>query len=189
MRPGGFLVYDNSKPLARELERPDIIDVGIPIASLLLTEFNDLKQRQLFKNIVYVGALSALLDVDFTILTGMVSDQYKGKDALIRPNIHALELGRQYAQDYLDAPLPIRVRATDAVGDRIMIDGNTAAALGCIYGGATVAAWYPITPSSSMAETFERYVDQLRIDPESGNKKGVVIQAEDERGVDVVVRR
>jgi 2-oxoglutarate ferredoxin oxidoreductase subunit alpha len=180
LRPGGFLVYDSSKPLARELERPDIIDVGIPIASLLLTEFNDLKQRQLFKNIVYVGALSALLDIDFTILTAMVSDQYKGKDALIRPNIHALELGRQYAQDYLDAPLPIRVRATDAVGDRIMIDGNTAAALGCIYGGATVAAWYPITPSSSMAEAFERYVNQLRLDPETGNKKGVVIQAEDE---------
>lgn len=180
LRPGGFLVYDNSKPLARELERPDIIDVGIPIASLLLAEFNDLKQRQLFKNIVYVGVLSALLDIDFTILTAMVSDQYKGKDALIRPNIHALEFGRQYAQDYLDAPLPIRVRATDAVGDRIMIDGNTAAALGCIYGGATVAAWYPITPSSSMAEAFERYVDQLRLDPETGNKKGVVIQAEDE---------
>lgn len=180
LRPGGFLVYDNSKPLARELVRPDIIDVGIPIASLLLAEFNDLKQRQLFKNIVYVGVLSALLDIDFTILTAMVSDQYKGKDALIRPNIHALEFGRQYAQDYLDAPLPIRVRATDAVGDRIMIDGNTAAALGCIYGGATVAAWYPITPSSSMAEAFERYVDQLRLDPETGNKKGVVIQAEDE---------
>lgn len=180
LRPGGFLVYDNSKPLARELERPDIIDVGIPIASLLLAEFNDLKQRQLFKNIVYVGVLSALLDIDFTILTAMVSDQYKGKDALIRPNIHALEFGRQYARDYLDAPLPIRVRATDAVGDRIMIDGNTAAALGCIYGGATVAAWYPITPSSSMAEAFERYVDQLRLDPETGNKKGVVIQAEDE---------
>ncbi|MEE9254095.1 MAG: 2-oxoacid:acceptor oxidoreductase subunit alpha [Pseudomonadales bacterium] len=180
LRPGGYFVYDSSKPLARELERSDIIEVGIPIASMLLTEFHDPKQRQLFKNIVYVGALSALLDMDFTILTGMVSDQYKGKEALIQPNIHALELGRKYAQDYLDSPLPLRVRTTDAVGDRIMIDGNTAAALGCIYGGATVAAWYPITPSTSMAEAFERYLNQLRVEPDTGNRKGVVIQAEDE---------
>lgn len=180
LRPDGYLVYDNSKPLARELRRGDIYEVGIPIASLLVTEFHDPKQRQLFKNIVYVGALAALLDMDFTILTGMVSDQYKGKDALIQPNIHALEIGHQYALDYLECPLPFRVRPTDALGDRIMIDGNTAAALGCIYGGATVAAWYPITPSTSMAEAFERYLGQLRVDPETGQRKGAVIQAEDE---------
>jgi 2-oxoglutarate ferredoxin oxidoreductase subunit alpha len=180
LRPDGYLVYDSSKPLARELRRSDINEVGIPIASLLVTEFHDPKQRQLFKNIVYVGALAALLDMDFTILTGMVSDQYKGKDALIQPNIHALEIGHQYALDYLECPLPFRVRPTDALGDRIMIDGNTAAALGCIYGGATVAAWYPITPSTSMAEAFERYLGQLRVDPETGQRKGAVIQAEDE---------
>ncbi|MEJ2133114.1 MAG: 2-oxoacid:acceptor oxidoreductase family protein, partial [Gammaproteobacteria bacterium] len=112
LRPDGYLVYDSSKPLARELRRSDINEVGIPIASLLVTEFHDPKQRQLFKNIVYVGALAALLDMDFTILTGMVSDQYKGKDALIQPNIHALEIGHQYALDYLECPLPFRVRPT-----------------------------------------------------------------------------
>jgi 2-oxoglutarate ferredoxin oxidoreductase subunit alpha len=177
--PGGYLFYDNSKPLARELVRNDIVEVGIPISAMLLAEFQDPKQRQLFKNITYLGALSALLNIDFDILTGMVGEQYKGKDALIKPNIHALEIGRNYAFEYLECPLGVQVRASDAVGDRIMINGNTAAGLGCIYGGATVCAWYPITPSTSLVEAFERYANQLRLDDE-GRCKFAVVQAEDE---------
>lgn len=180
VKPGGFLLYDNSKALAPELYRSDITEIGIPISTLLLSEFDDPKQRGLFKNITYLGALSALLSIEFDVITGMVSTQYKGKDDLIRPNIHALEIGRSYARDYLDCPLPIQVRRSDQVGDRIFVDGNTAAALGALYGGATVVAWYPITPSTSVAEAFERYAERLRVDRESGERKFAIIQAEDE---------
>lgn len=180
LKPGGYLLYDNSKPLARELRRSDIKEIGIPISTLLLSEFDDPKQRQLFKNITYLGALSALLNIEFEVITDMVSVQYKGKDDLIRPNIHALEIGRSYARDYLECPLPFQVRRADLNGDKIMIDGNTAAALGALYGGATVCAWYPITPSTSVAEAFERYAERLRLDKERGERRFAIIQAEDE---------
>jgi 2-oxoglutarate/2-oxoacid ferredoxin oxidoreductase subunit alpha len=180
LKPGGYLMYDNSKPLPASLRRSDIREIGIPLANLLLSEYSDIKQRGLFKNITYLGALAELLNIEFDVITGMVSAQYKGKDALIRPNIHALEIGRNYARDYLDGPLPIQVRRTDGVGDQIMIDGNTAAALGALYGGATVCAWYPITPSTSVAEAFEKYANQLRIDKETGQNHFAIIQSEDE---------
>lgn len=178
--PGGYLLYDNSKPIAKTLKRDDITEIGIPLSTMLLPEFTDPKQRSLFKNITYLGALSGLLNIDFEVITGMVATQYKGKDALIQPNIHALELGRQYAYEYLNAPLPIQVRQSDQVGDRIMIDGNAAAALGALYGGATVCAWYPITPSTSVAEAFELHANRLRVEHDSGQKKFAIVQAEDE---------
>ena len=180
LKPGGYLFYDNSKPLAASLKRSDIKEVGMPIATLLLAEFKDLKQRSLFKNIVYLGALSALLNIEFEVITGMVAKQYKGKDDLIQPNIHALELGRRYALDYLDGPIEHQVRRAPANDGKILIDGNTAAALGALYGGATVCAWYPITPSTSMAEAFERYANRLRVDRKTGRRKFAVMQAEDE---------
>ena len=159
IKPGGYLIYDNSKPLARALRRDDVTEIGIPLTTLLMPEFDDIKQRGLFKNITYLGALAALLDIEFDVITGMVSTQYKGKTALIAPNIRALELGRDYALQYLEAPLKFQVRRTNQIGNRIMVDGNTAAALGALYGGATVCAWYPITPSTSVAEAFERYAN------------------------------
>jgi 2-oxoglutarate/2-oxoacid ferredoxin oxidoreductase subunit alpha len=180
VKPGGFLLYDNSKPLARSLQRNDITELGIPISTMLLSEFSDPKQRGLFKNMTYLGALAGLLNIEFDVITGMVATQYQGKDALIRPNVHALEIGRSYARDFLPCPLPFQVRRCDKVGDRIFIDGNTAAGLGALYGGATVCAWYPITPSTSVAEGFERYADRLRIDQETGQRKYAIIQAEDE---------
>ncbi len=180
LSPGGYLIYDSTKPLARHLRRSDITEIGMPLADLLLSEFEDIKQRGLFKNITYLGALSALLDIEFDVITGMVATQYKGKDALIAPNIAALEIGRGYAQRYLSCPLPIKVRRVEAAGDRIMVDGNTAAGLGALYGGATVCAWYPITPSTSVAEAFELYANQLRVEENSGRRKFAVVQAEDE---------
>ena len=180
IRPNGYLVYDNSKGLDARLTRSDINHIGIPIAKLVLPEFHDPKQRQLFKNIVYLGALSELLNIDFSIITGMVSAQFKGKDQLIQPNIHAMEIGRSYAREYLDAPLPLQVRHSEANGDKILIDGNAAAALGAICGGATVCAWYPITPSTSVAEAFEQHANKLRIEPETGRKNFAIVQAEDE---------
>ena len=178
--PGGYLLYDNSKPLAKALRRDDIHEIAIPIAAMMLPEFTDPKQRSLFKNIAYLGALAGLLNIEFDVITGMVSTQYKGKDALIQPNIRSLELGRDYAVRYLNAPLPLQVRRSDAVGDRIMIDGNDAAGLGSVYGGATVCAWYPITPSTSVAESFENHSNVLRIDKETGQKKFAFLQVEDE---------
>jgi 2-oxoglutarate ferredoxin oxidoreductase subunit alpha len=180
LKPGGYLIYDNTRPLASHLRRDDIVEIGIPLTDLLLPVFTDIKQRGLFKNITYLGALSALLNIEFEVITGMVSKQYKGKDDLIAPNIDALEIGRSYAQRYLPCPLPLQVRRVEDPDERIMIDGNTAAALGAIYGGATVCAWYPITPSTSVAEAFEQYANRLRIDHDSGRRKFAFMQAEDE---------
>ncbi|MDE0094611.1 MAG: 2-oxoacid:acceptor oxidoreductase subunit alpha [Gammaproteobacteria bacterium] len=177
---GGYLLYDSTRSIPSELQRDDLELIGVPIMRLIHPEFTDPKQRQLFKNIVYVGVLSALLNMEFDVLTNMVSAQYRGKDQLIQPNIKALNLGRQYAETYLSCPIDIQVRRSDAVGNRILIDGNQATALGCIYGGATICAWYPITPSTSVAESFERHASRLRIEPETELKKYVVIQAEDE---------
>ena len=178
--PGGYLLYDNSKPLPTEFARRDIHEIGIPIATMLLSEFADPKQRSLFKNITYLGALAGLLNIEFDVITGMVATQYKGKDALIEPNIRALELGRDYAREYLAAPLPLQVKRSDAVGDRIMMEGNDAAGLGSVYGGATVCAWYPITPSTSVAESFETHCKKLRVNPQTGEKNYAFMQAEDE---------
>ena len=177
--PGGFLVYDNSKELPKRLRHQDVNLVGVPISRLVLPEFPNPKHRALFKNIVYLGALSALISIDFDVITNMVSAQYKGKNDLIAPNIHALEIGRGYAFNYLDCPLPVQVRHSELAQGKIMVDGNTAAALGAIYGGATVCAWYPITPSTSLAEAFEGYCNQLRVGKD-GTRNFAILQAEDE---------
>ena len=178
--PGGYLLYDNSAGLDRRLFRRGVNHVGVPISKLIVSAYTDPRQRKLFKNIVYVGALSALLNIDFDVITGMVSTQYRGKDELIAPNIRALEMGRDYAREYLECPLPIQARRSDAIGNKIMIDGNEAAALGAVYAGATICAWYPITPSTSMAEAFEKHAGRLRVDKDTGQHKFAVIQAEDE---------
>ena len=180
--PGGYLVYDSSKPMARSLRgrRNEVRRIGIPISRLLVHEFADPKQRQLFKNIVYLGVLAELMEIEMDVLKHMVDDQYKGKDTLIQPNYHALDIGSSYAREYIDEPVRFRVRRSDTVGNRIMVDGNTAAALGALYGGATICAWYPITPSTSMAEAFEKYAAGYRKDGETGKAKAATVQAEDE---------
>lgn len=180
VEPGGYFIYDNTKPLDLRLVRNDVNIIGLPLTRICNDEYQDPRQRQLFKNVIYVGALAALLDMDFAVLTGLVSDQFKGKDKLILPNIHALELGYQYAKENFDCPIGVRVRTADKVGDQILLDGNTALGLGAIYGGATVAAWYPITPSTSVVDAYEKYARRLRIDPGTGRKNFAIVQAEDE---------
>ena len=177
---GGYFIYDNTKPLDLRLIRNDVHIIGIPLTNICNREYSDPRQRQLFKNVIYVGALAALLDIDFAVLTAMVGDQFKGKEKLIAPNIHALELGHQYAKENVDCPISIRVEKRDMVGDSILLDGNSAVALGCIYGGATMAAWYPITPSTSIVEAFEKYCKRMRIDPGTGRRNYAIVQAEDE---------
>jgi 2-oxoglutarate/2-oxoacid ferredoxin oxidoreductase subunit alpha len=180
VQSGGFLLYDSSKMLADPLIRDDINYLGIPISTICLKEYSDPRHRQLFKNVIYIGALSALLAIDFKVLTTLVSEQFKGKEKLISPNIHALELGYQYAHQHFSCPLSIRVEARDLIEQRIMVDGNTASALGAVYGGATVVGWYPITPSTSVVEQFANYCERLRINPASGKKNFAIVQAEDE---------
>jgi len=177
---GGYFIYDNTKPLDLRLVRDDVNIIGIPLTRICNEEYKDPRQRQLFKNVIYVGALAALLDMDFKVLTDLVQDQFKGKEKLVLPNIHALELGHQYARSHFDCPIGIRVEAADAVGDKILLDGNTALGLGAIYGGATVAAWYPITPSTSVVDAFEKYARRVRIDPGTGRRNYAIVQAEDE---------
>jgi 2-oxoglutarate ferredoxin oxidoreductase subunit alpha len=181
---GGYLFYDNTKPLPKSKFRDDIHVVGLPLTEICNQAYTDARQRQLFKNIIYVGALSALLGIDPLVIAELIGEQYKGKEALLKPNLNALQLGRTYALEHLKCPLGIRVRPlkgeANAVGDKIFIEGNAAAALGCVYGGATVCAWYPITPSSSLAEAFQKYCSKLRVDKETGRNKFAIVQGEDE---------
>jgi 2-oxoglutarate ferredoxin oxidoreductase subunit alpha len=177
---GGYLFYDSSKPLPKSKFRDDVSVIGMPLTEICNATYSDPRQRQLFKNIIYVGALSALLDIDPAEIEKLFSEQYKGKEALLQSNVKALRLGRDYALAHLPCPLGIRVRRANTVGAKIFIDGNTAAALGAVYGGATVCAWYPITPSSSLAEAFIRFCQKYRIDPATGKARYAIIQGEDE---------
>jgi len=177
---GGYLFYDSSKALPKSKYRDDVNLIGIPLTEICNATYSDARQRQLFKNIIYVGALSALLDIDTAEIERLFSEQYKGKEALLQSNIKALRLGRDHATAHFTCPLAIRVQRANAVGNRIFVDGNSAAALGALYGGASVCAWYPITPSSSLAEAFSRHCHKYRVDPATGKRRFAIIQAEDE---------
>jgi 2-oxoglutarate ferredoxin oxidoreductase subunit alpha len=180
IEPGGYLFYDSTKPLPSSKFRDDITVIGVPLTAICNREYTDPRQRQLFKNIIYIGVLTALLDMNLKVVEQLIGEQYKGKDKLIEPNIKALHIGRDYAVLNLQCPLSIKLKRASAVGDRIFIEGNSAAALGALYGGATVCAWYPITPSSSLADAFTRHCAKFRIDADTKQAKYAIIQAEDE---------
>jgi 2-oxoglutarate/2-oxoacid ferredoxin oxidoreductase subunit alpha len=180
IEPGGYLFYDSTKPMPSAKFRADITVIGVPLTAICNSQYSDPRQRQLFKNIIYIGALSALLDIDVAVLERLIGEQFKGKEKLIQPNIHALHLGRDYALQHLSCPTGLRLRRSEAVGDRILVEGNSAAALGAVYGGATVCAWYPITPSSSLADAFTSHCKRLRVDPETKKNRFAIVQAEDE---------
>ncbi len=180
IEPGGYLFYDSTKPLPTGKFRTDITVIGMPLTAICNRQYSDPRQRQLFKNIMYVGALTALLDMDVKEVEKLIGEEFKGKDKLIAPNVQALHIGRDHALENLTCPIGLTIRRADAVGDRIYIEGNSAAALGAVYGGATVCAWYPITPSSSLAEAFTRHCGRYRVDPETGKNRYAIIQAEDE---------
>ncbi len=186
IEPGGYFVYDSTKPLEAHLKRDDITYLGIPMTEICMREFKSPRLQQLLKNVVYVGAMAALLNIDFPILKNLLNDQFKGKEKLISSNAHALDLGYNFALETFDCPLPIRLQkgGNDAPhileSRHILMNGNTAAALGAIYGGATVAAWYPITPSTSVVDAFAKYAARLRIDAGTGKRNFAIVQAEDE---------
>ena len=177
---GGYLFYDSTRPMPASKFRDDVHTMGVPLTEIANSAYTDPRQRQLFKNIIYVGALSVLLDVDAEVFEKLFAEQYKGKERLLESNVQALHLGRNYVKEHMQAPLGIRVQRADNVGDQIFTDGNSASGLGLVYGGATVAAWYPITPSTSIPEAFQKYCSKFRVDPATGQHKFAIVQAEDE---------
>ena len=178
---GGYLFYDSTRPMPPSAFRDDLITLGMPITEICNATYADPRQRQLFKNILYVGALAQLLGMDLQVIEALFAEQFRGKEKLLASNVRALHLGHDFAAEHLaHEPVGLRVQRRDKVGQRILVDGNTAAALGCVYGGASVCAWYPITPSSSVAEAFQKYCAKLRVDPQTGEQRYAIVQAEDE---------
>ena len=180
VRSGGYLMYDSSWPLDPELSRDDVTFLGVPLAKMCNQAFADPRERILMKNIAYAGALLAALDIDMPIVATLLEEKFGMKKALLESNHRALKLGYDYAKENFDCPLPFHLQKMDANGDKILIDGNTATALGCVYAGATVAAWYPITPATSVMDAFKGFCEKYRRDPDTGKNNYVFIQAEDE---------
>jgi len=179
IEPGGYLFYDSTKPMPASKFRPDINVIGVPLTAICNAAYTVARERQLFKNIIYVGALASLLGIEIAVIEQLLAEQFEGRERLIKANVDALHMGRDWVKDNM-GPLGLQVRRADAVGDRIFIEGNQAAGLGAVYGGATVCAWYPITPSTSLAEAFTSYCQDLRVDPQTGKANFAIVQAEDE---------
>jgi 2-oxoglutarate ferredoxin oxidoreductase subunit alpha len=180
LRSGGYLIYDSTWPRSALLQRGDITVIGVPLAQLVNENFDGVRNRILLKNIAYAGVLAALLDVDLDVISKLLSESYGKKPKLLDSNTKALRLGYDYVKKNLSSPLPLRVEHMDKTRGHIMIDGNTAAGLGCVYAGATVGAWYPITPSTSLMDAFKGFCERYRVDPQTGERSFAVLQAEDE---------
>ena len=177
---GGYLIYDSTWPRSAFLQRGDITVIAVPLAKLVNENFDGVRNRILLKNIAYAGVLAALIDVDLEVVSGLLSESYGKKPKLLDSNTKALRLGYDYVKQQLTSPLPLRVEHLDKTRGHIMIDGNTAAGLGCVYAGATVGAWYPITPSTSLMDAFKGFCERFRVDADSGERSFAVLQAEDE---------
>jgi 2-oxoglutarate ferredoxin oxidoreductase subunit alpha len=180
VRAGGYLLYDSTWSRPALLKRDDITIIGVPLALMCNETFQGVRARILLKNIMYTGVLAALFDLDLDIMRTLLGESYANKKALLDSNVKALEMGFNYAKEHLPTPLPLRVQRMDKTSDHILIDGNTAAGLGCLYAGATVGAWYPITPSTSLMDAFKSFCQKWRIDRETGERNYAIVQAEDE---------
>jgi 2-oxoglutarate ferredoxin oxidoreductase subunit alpha len=178
--PGGFLIYDSTWPRSAVLARDDIAILGAPLAKICNENFVGVRNRILMKNVMYVGLLAALLEIDVEVIRQLLNESYSKKPALVEANMKAVQLGYDYAKQHLPCPLPLRIQRMDKTRGSVMIDGNTAAGLGAVYAGATVGPWYPITPSTSLMDAFKSFCSKLRVDPETGDNRYAVIQAEDE---------
>lgn len=178
--PGGYLLYDSTKPLPPSKFRSDVQVIGVPLTEICNRAYTDPRQRQLFKNIIYIGALAALLGIDLGVVEALLGEQFRKKPQLIEANVQAVRLGFAYVHSNLADACGLSVEHADSVGQRIFIAGNDAAGLGAVYGGVTVCAWYPITPSTSVAEAFTKHCKALRVDPVTGKNNFAIVQAEDE---------
>ena len=180
VRPGGYLLYDSSWPLDASLVREGITILGIPFGKLCVENFEGDRNRTLLRNIVYTGALAALLEIDMDVVGEMLREKFAKKQSLLDANFRAIRLGFDYAKAHFECPLPFRLERMDATKHYVLLDGNAAGALGAVYAGATVGAWYPITPSTSLMEAFKEFCERFRVDPETKQRKYALIQAEDE---------
>ena len=180
VKPGGYFLYDSTKKLSKEFLREDIHYIEIPLMEMCNQNYTDPRQRQLFKNIIYVGALAQLLNIDFSVFEDLLAEQFAGKEKLIPLNINALNLGVNFIKEHYPDPLNIKVERRDLLNNKILAEGNEACALGAVYAGATFAAWYPITPSTSVIDGFAKYCKKFRTDVETGRKNYAIVQAEDE---------
>ncbi len=177
---GGYFFYDSSRLLPDHLKRTDIIEIGIPLTKICNENYTNPRLRQIFKNIIYVGALAYLFDMEFSVFENSIKIQFAKKAKLIEPNINALRMGYDYAKEHYTDTCELKIHRRDLVGDKIMVEGNAATGLGAVFAGVTVAGWYPITPSTSVIEAFEKYCHQYRVDDKSGKNKFAIVQAEDE---------
>jgi 2-oxoglutarate ferredoxin oxidoreductase subunit alpha len=180
VRHGGWILHDSTWPLRSDLVRDDVTYLGIPLAKMCVDRFEGSRERILMKNVGYLGALTALLDVEVPVVEGLLEEIFARKKALLDSNYEAFRMGYDHAREHFDPPLPIRLERMEQEVDHILIDGNTAAGLGCVFAGATVAAWYPITPSTSLADGFGAFCEAHRKDPETGRNRFAIVQAEDE---------
>jgi len=178
--PGGYLIFDSTWPRPTLLQRDDITVLGVPLARMCNETFQGVRSRILLKNIMYAGVLGALLDIELDVMRALLGESYSRKKALLESNIRALEIGYDYAREHFPCPLPLRLRRMDKTSNHILIDGNTAAGLGCLYAGATVGAWYPITPSTSVMDAFKGFCQKWRVDPQTGECNFIIVQCEDE---------
>jgi len=177
---GGYLLYDSTWPRHKYLKREDINVIGVPLAQMCNESFSTSRARILMKNIAYVGALAALLDLDMDVIEDSLQKSFGAKPQLIDANKLAIRLGFEHVREHHPDGLPFKARRSDRTTGHIMIDGNTAAALGCLYAGVTVGAWYPITPSTSVMDAFKTFCGRYRVDPETGKNNYAIVQAEDE---------
>src|SRR6202046_2639356 len=177
---GGYLIYDSTWPRSSLLQRGDITVIAVPLAKLVNENFDGVRNRILLKNIAYAGVLAALIDVDLEVISSLLSESYGKKPKLLDSNTKALRRGYDYVKNTLTSPLPLKVEHMDKTRGHIMIDGNTAAGLGCVFAGATVGAWYPITPSTSLMDAYKAFCERYRVDAATGERNFAVLQAEDE---------
>jgi len=181
IEPGGYLFYDSTKPLTSQKLRSDVTLLGVPLTQLSNTlEGTIPRERQLLKNVIYLGAVAQLLSMNLETIESLIAEQFAGKDKLIKLNYAAMKLGYDHAAKNLPGKCRLKIEKADLVGDRIFIAGNDAAGLGAVYGGATVCAWYPITPSTSLAEAFTAHCKTFRVDPVTKKNNFAIVQAEDE---------
>ncbi len=181
VRPGGVIIHEATYPVTGEAQRDDVIYYAVPFNELAKANVKDGALRKYLLNMMYVGVLAELLGIDESTVEAAIGSQFKRKPAAVTTNMDAARLGFVHAREHLTKQDPFTLeRMSGATDGLVFIDGNRAAALGCIMGGCTVAAWYPITPSSSLCESFIALSEKYRVDRTTGERNVAIVQAEDE---------